>query len=144
MFRRFSIQYLNLNYKNVKYSNIFNKYSTESIDQENDKSVKKDDQNKPNEKKLETIKKPILTRLIFAEEKKSNKEKNDGEQRKGPFKNYFESEERDKKQIMFYEEYFETTARKKDLDNFMVRFLYINGLFFCNKKSKNLIIKGCC
>jgi hypothetical protein len=115
---------LNLNYKHLKYSNCLHKYTTESNHQNNDKVVRKD--KNLDEKKIELVKKPILTRLVFPEERKSHKEKRNDDERKGPFKNYFESEERDKKQIMYYEEYFDTATRKKDLDNFMVNiYIYI-------------------
>ena len=46
-----------------------------------------------------------------------------GERRKGPFKNYYGTEERDQKQIMFYEEYFDKVTKRKDLDNYMVYFV---------------------
>jgi hypothetical protein len=127
MIRKIGSLYLNSNNANLnfKYLNcLYGKYSTESTDQNNNKSIENNKQHKHDDKNLETVKKPIFTRLIYPEERKSHKEKNEKEERKGSFKNYFESEERDKKQIMFYEEYFETTARKKDLNNFMVNKLY--------------------
>lgn len=42
------------------------------------------------------------------------------EKRKGPFKNYYEYDERSKKTIMFYEEYFDKNTKEKDRENFMV------------------------
>lgn len=44
------------------------------------------------------------------------------EERKGPFKNYFEDDERNKKSIMFYEQYFEKNAKEKNRENFIVRY----------------------
>jgi hypothetical protein len=43
-----------------------------------------------------------------------------GEERKGPFKNYFEEEERDKNKIMKYEEFIDRNTRNKDRENFIV------------------------
>lgn len=51
---------------------------------------------------------------------KGEDKEDEKEERKGPFKYYQDSEERDKKQIMFYEEYFDKICRNKDRDNFMV------------------------
>ena len=45
------------------------------------------------------------------------------EERKGPFKNYFEDDERNKKSIMFYEQYFEKNAKEKNRENFIVRYI---------------------
>jgi hypothetical protein len=43
-----------------------------------------------------------------------------GEERKGPFKNYHTTEERDKKQIMYHERYFDEVGKNKNREDFMV------------------------
>lgn len=45
-------------------------------------------------------------------------------ERKGPFKNYYEYDERDKKSIQRHEEFFDQTTRNKDRENFIVPFLF--------------------
>jgi hypothetical protein len=51
----------------------------------------------------------------------NNEEEEEYEERKGPFKNYYEFEEREKKSIMFYEEFFEINTKQKNRENFMVK-----------------------
>jgi hypothetical protein len=81
-------------------------------------------------KKLEVFS-PTASKLVQSMIKKAtgkDKEEEDeekGEKRKGPFKNYQETEERDKKQIMFYEEYFDKISKRKDRENFMASFFYL-------------------
>ena len=75
----------------------------------------------------------ILDQIDRFREGTRRKEKE--EERKGPFKDYRQAEERDKKQIMFYEEYFDKVAKKKDRENFMVKI----SLYF-KSKSKSIRI----
>ena len=94
--------------------------------------MNKDDENKVS--KVEQVKPIKITDnqpLIKEETKKTflgfvdklmNKKEEKQEERKGPFKNYFEDEERDKKSIMYYEEFIERNTKKKDRENFMVTF----------------------
>ena len=45
-----------------------------------------------------------------------------------PFKYYFDSEERDKTKIVYYEEFFDQNTKLKDRKNFMVIFLVYSYL----------------
>lgn len=81
-------------------------------DQEEKVSLEKIDQKQ--EKLLQKYMKKVRFR---------GKEQEKEEERKGPFKNYFEDEERNKKSIMYYEEFFDKTTQQKDRENFMVIFI---------------------
>jgi hypothetical protein len=108
----------------------FNKYKcvANSLSKFTSESKKTNDENsianrKPDENVVKQDKKPIMTKLLFPEIKSHEEKKEDeGSKRKGPFKNYFEDEERDKNKIAHYEEFFDTAARGKTAQHFIVPF----------------------
>ena len=61
----------------------------------------------------------FLDQLSFFGSRKNKSDDDKQEENKGPYKNYQEEEERDKKQIMFYEDYFDTHAKNKNKHDFM-------------------------
>jgi len=61
----------------------------------------------------------LLTGYVKKFQSKDDDEET-GEERKGPFKNYFAEEERDKNKIMKYEEFIDRNTRNKDRENFIV------------------------
>ena len=69
--------------------------------------------------------------LAFVDKFKKKEEKKE-EERKGPFKNYYTSEERDKNKIMRYEEFIDRNTAKKDKENFIVRSFGLATKFQCN------------
>lgn len=97
-------------------------------------SVEKNDDDKSVEKISERKKKPkaqeaISFKFVQKYVKKfsgDEDEQESGEERKGPFKNYYEDDERSKKSIMFYEDFFDKNAKEKNRDNFMVKFVISN------------------
>lgn len=85
--------------------------SLKKIDDEN----KKTDQTMPEKKAVES--EWVLQKYL---NKIRNKKEEQQEERKGPFKNYFEYEEREKKSIMFYEDFIDRNCKEKNRENFMV------------------------
>ena len=92
-------------------------------------SIKKIDDNE-NKKQLtddNDKKKPFF--MGYIEKIKGSKENKQEEERKGPFKNYYSYEERDKNKIMRYEEFIDRNTKKKDKENFIVRIFFYTYFF---------------
>lgn len=103
-------------------SNYLNK--DDKISKIENKPIKKlDEQQKPPVKEEP---KNVLLKLF---DKLRNKKEEKYEERKGPFKNYFEDEERDKKSIMYYEDFIDRNTKDKNRENFMVSFFSLKYFF---------------
>jgi hypothetical protein len=95
--------------------------SQNDLKPKNYKAKKEDDE--PDVKVYSTTVSKYVQNLIEKVKNRGKEKKDDdGEERKGPFKNYYQDEERSKKSIQHYEEYFDKNCKKKDRENFMVLF----------------------
>lgn len=89
-----------------------------STDKENSSLKKAENEIKS---KALNVKDKTITILTGYMKKFKSKDDDEGkEERKGPFKNYYEYEERDKNKIIKYEEFIDRNTRNKDRENFIV------------------------
>ena len=105
-------------FKNQQIITVFRLLS--SNDKENSHLTKTENDTK--DKILNTKDKTITLLTGYIKKFKSQDDDEKKEERKGPFKNYYEDEERDKNKIMKYEEFIDRNTRNKDRQNFIVGF----------------------